>query len=309
MQIPGVTTKRYCTQAYDENEHLKTMERCNISKSILSISSPGTHLIPGDDAAARELARKCNEYLADIKKRRPDKFGFFATIPMPDIDGSLKEIAYALDELEADGFCIFSNHHGKYIGNDIYDPVWAELSRRKATVFMHPTIPCMAVGDRLVNAMPAPGFPPAIFEFFIEEVRVVLGLFSTRAVIRYPDMTWIIAHCGGALPPIIERFCNFGTSVFGGKVELSSEKMKEVLKKQFYFDLAGFPLPDQIHGLMRLVDPSRLLYGSDYPYTPGRTTIELSDKLDERLASALGDRASAEAACLHNAEKLFNIKH
>lgn len=285
------------------------MERCNISKSILSIPSPGTHLNPGDDAAARKLARKCNEYLAEIKKRRPDKFGFFATIPLPDIEGSLKEIAYVLDKLDADGFCVFSNHHGKYIGNDIYDPVWAELSRRKAKVFMHPTIPCMAVKNTLVSAMPAPGFSPAVFEFFVEEVRVVLGLFSTRAVVRYPDMTWIIAHCGGALPPIVERFCNFGTSIFGGNVEFPSDKMKEILNKQFYFDLAGFPLPDQIHGLTRLVDSSRLLYGSDYPYTPAHTTVELADKLDEGLAFALGHKGSAEAACFYNARSLFNISH
>ena len=284
---------------------MKTMQRCNVSKSILSISSPGTHLVPGENTAARDLARKCNEYLADMKRRRPEKFGFFATIPLPDIEGSLKEIAYVLDELDADGFCILSNHHGIYIGNRIYEPVWSELARRKAKVFVHPTIPCMSVNGQLINAMPAPGFPPSIFEFFIEEVRVVLGLFSTRVVTQFPDVTWIIPHGGGALPPIIERFCNFGTAIFGGKVELPSDEMKEVLQKQFYFDLAGFPLPDQIHGLMRVVDHTRLLYGSDYPYTPGRTAVPLSDKLDEGLAAALGDMSYAEAALFHNAERLF----
>ena len=281
------------------------MHRCNVSKSILSISSPGTHLVPGEDAAARDLARECNKYLADMKKRRPEKFGFFATIPLPDIEGSLKEIAYVLDELDADGFCILSNHHGIYIGNSIYEPVWAELSRRKAKVFVHPTIPCMSVNGQLINAMPAPGFPPSIFEFFIEEVRVVLGLFSTRVVTQFPDVTWIIAHGGGALPPILERFCNFGTAIFGGKVELPSNEMKEVLQKQFYFDLAGFPLPDQIHGLMRMVDHTRLLYGSDYPYTPGRTAVPLADKLDADLAAALGNVSYAEAALFRNAERLF----
>jgi len=131
------------------------MERCNISKSILSISSPGTHLYPGagNDEAAQKLARRCNEYLAKIKRRRPEKFGFFATLPLPYVQGSFEEIAYALDELNADGFCVLSNHHGIYIGNAIYEPIWAELSRRKAKVFMHPTIPCMQVGEKLINAL------------------------------------------------------------------------------------------------------------------------------------------------------------
>ena len=284
------------------------MERCNISKSILSISSPGTHLYPGpdNDLAAQKLARRCNEYLAEIKRRRPENFGFFATLPLPYIQGSIEEIGYALDELDADGFCVLSNHHGVYIGNEVYEPVWAEMSRRKAKVFMHPTIPCMKVGEKLINAMPAPGFPPSIFEFFIEEVRAVLGLFSTRAVAKYPDMTWIIAHGGGALPPILERFCNFGTMIFGGKEEFSSDKVKEILKKQFYFDMAGFPLPDQIHGLLRLVDSSRLVFGSDFPYTRFDSTVVLSDILDKGLASALGDQHQAESACLHNAERLFS---
>ena len=282
------------------------MKHCDISKSILSIPSPGTHLTPGDDAAARSLTRRCNEHLADVKRRLPDRFGFFASLSFPDIEGALQEIKYAHDELNADGFCCFSNHHGKYIGDQIYDPVWAELNRRKAKVFIHPTVPCMAVGNRLVSAMPAPGFSPAIFEFFFEEVRLVLGLFRSRAVTRYPDITWIVTHCGGALPPVLERFCNFGTAIFGGQEELPSEKVKDILNKQFYFDLAGFPFPDQIHGLLRLVNSSRLLYGSDFPHTPRRTVADLIDKLDQGLTDTLGDRALTENACYHNAAQLFN---
>lgn len=167
--------------------------------------------------------------------------------------------------------------------------------------------------------MPAPGFPPSIFEFFIEEVGVVLGLFSTRAVTRFPDMTWIIAYGGGALPPIIERFCNFETAIFGGKVELPSDKMKEVLQRQFYFNLAGFPLPDQIHGLMRLVGHTRLLYGSDYPYSvfhPLRVIIGTQLTFHSRLGQAMGVRAltatlthnQCESVCMEGLPFLTNYR-
>ncbi len=281
------------------------MDRCHITKSILSITSPGTHLIVGEDEPARDIARKCNIFAADVKKRRPDRFGYWAALPLPDVEGSLAEIAYAFDELQADGVGILTNHHGIYLGDAKFDPVFAELNRRKATVFIHPTIPCSAHGDTLQIAIPLRSFPPGICEYLFEEVRVVLNLFASKTVNRYPDVTFIIPHAGGALPPIVERFSCFGTQVFGGKEEMSSDDIKKTLKKQFFFDLSGFPLPDQIHGLLRLVDPSRLLFGSDYPYIPTRTGINLAEKMDRELVGAIEDEEDRKNVYIRNAQKLL----
>ena len=287
------------------------MDQLNISKTILSLTSPGSHLVPGDDAYARILARECNEYIASIKKSRPDRFGYWATIPLPDVEGSLSELAYALDELDADGVTMLTNHHGKYLGDASFEPVIAELDRRGATVFIHPTVPCMACGhgDALIDARPMRHFPPAIFEFFFEEVRAVLNLFSSGQIVKYPNVTWIVPHGGGAIPPIVERFTRFGTSVFGGKEEMSSTMFKETLKKQFYFDLSGFPLPDQLHGLLRFVDPTRLLVGTDWPYTPTKTTFLLTKEMDDGLGDVLEREEDREAIYHLNAEKLLGKRH
>lgn len=286
------------------------MDQLNISKSILSLTSPGSHLIPGDDAQARSLARECNNYIASIKRSRPDRFGYWATLPLPDVEGSLAELAYALDELDADGVCMLTNHHGKYLGHASFEPVLAELDRRKATVFIHPTTPCMACGhgDALITAIPMRDFPPSIFEFFFEEVRAVLNLFSSGQIPRYPNVKFIVPHGGGALPPIVERFTRFGTLIFGGKKEMSSTEFKEALKRQFYFDLSGFVLPDQIYGLLRYVDPSRLLYGSDYPYTPRSTTVLLAKEMDDGLVNVLGKEEDRKAVYHLNAQKLLEKK-
>ena len=282
------------------------MSKAHISKSILSISTPGAHLVHGDDAQARKLARECNTFAADLKKRRPDRFGFWATLPLPDVEGCLEEIAYSLDELQADGVCMLTNHHGTYPGDALFDPVFAELNRRKATVFIHPTLPCIVHGDNIHEDLPMRGYPPSMFEFFFEEVRVFINLFASGNVKRYPDVKIIMSHAGGALPPILERFARIGAALPGGKVEMNSKDMKEIMSRQFYFDLSGFVFPDQIHGLLRMVDPSRLLYGSDFPYTPSSHALQLAQQMDEELVEVVKNDESRRDVYQMNAHRLLS---
>ena len=118
------------------------MQRANISKSILSITSPGTHIVPGDTTLGRSLTRKCNEYAADIKKRRPHQFGFWASLPLPDIEGSIAEIEYAFDTLNADGIVLQTNFHGVYLGDPKLNPVFEAL---KPPMCQDIRPPCRAV--------------------------------------------------------------------------------------------------------------------------------------------------------------------
>ncbi len=111
------------------------MDDMNIRYSVVSISSPGVHLIPGNDTAAIDLCRRCNEFAAGLKKRHPKRFGYFASLPLPDVQASLKEIDMALSE-GADGIIFETNFHGIYLGDERFDPVMDELNRRKAKVFI-----------------------------------------------------------------------------------------------------------------------------------------------------------------------------
>ena len=294
-------------QEWSEVTHLKIMDDVGISKSIISITSPGVHLDPSDDALTRKLSRECNVFAADLKSRRPEKFGFWASLPLPDVEGSLAEIPFALDELNADGFGLLTNYHGVYLGDQVFDPVFAMLDERKAKVHVHPTGPCVA--SSITNsapqvAIPLPQYPTPMFEFLFEESRAMINLFLSGTLSRYPNITFIIPHCGGTFAPLVERFATIANVLLQPKVGMSSKTVAETLQTQFFFDLAGFPFPDQLHGLLRLVDSRRLLYGSDYPYSPSPMVMRLAGTLDQEMPK-LFDEEEMKAVYHKNAARLL----
>ena len=115
---------------------LSFLDDASIDVAVTSVSTPGVHT--GDDAAARVLARRCNELAAELIRDRPDRFGGFACLPLPDLDGALAELAYALDDLRLDGVVLFSNARGRYLGDPRFTPLFDELQQRAALVFVHP---------------------------------------------------------------------------------------------------------------------------------------------------------------------------
>lgn len=281
------------------------MEKAGIAKSILSISSPGTHIIPGDEDLALRVTRECNEFAAELKRQHPDKFGFWASLPLPDIKSSLEEIARSFDVLNADGIAVKTNMHGVYIGDPVLDPVFQELNRRHATVFIHPTSPCIGNGHTAHEASPLGQYPNPMFEFFFDTARAVINMFMTGFMNKFPKVTVIICHAGGALPPLVERMINVATAVLGHPVEFNTEAVKRIFGQQFYFDLAGYVFPDQIHGLLRYVDTSRLLYGTDYPFQPGSGALGMSRIMDTELPRVFSDEEDRRAILADNAAKLL----
>lgn len=280
------------------------MDEVGISKSILSITSPGTHLVPGDHALARQLTRDTNDEVAEICRRFPTRLGFFAVLPLPDVEGSVAEIDRALDELGAVGFVVMTNAHGHYLGDASLDNVFAKLNERKAVLFMHPT--SCAAHETPGAVRPLNQYPAPMLEFFFDTTRAVANLLLSRTVTRFSDITFLVSHCGATLPAVLERFTSFSSSILGQDAALTSDNVKQLFKTRFYFDLAGFPFPDQIHGLLRITDSSRLLYGSDFPYTPASAIPKMARRMDVGLEGVL---SKGEIANIYfkNAERLLGF--
>lgn len=252
---------------WSADRHLELMHEVGISRSILSMSSPGVYF--GDSAAARSLAREVNTFAAEITRERPKTFGFFAALPLPDVDASLDEARFAIDELGAQGVIILSNSGGHYLGDDRLGPVLVELNRRNAIVFVHPTT---CVGhDALACGRPRP-----MIEFLFDSARSIVDLILNGAAGRYPKIRFIIPHAGGVLPLLVDRVELFRSL----SPEAANRPTVADLLAGFFYDLAGMTSPRQLHALRSITSDDKLLYGSDYAWTPYGVVLGAVDALD-----------------------------
>jgi predicted TIM-barrel fold metal-dependent hydrolase len=245
-------------------EHLELMDGAGIDRALLSISSPGTHF--GDDQAAGALSRAVNEFAADVRREHPSRFGHFAALPLPDVAGALAEVEHALDVLGSDGVAVETNHRGHYLGDPIYEPLWAELNRRHAVVFVHPTSPPNSAAVAL-------GRPRPMLEFIFDSTRAASDLVLRGVLARYPDIEWIFTHGGGALPLLADRIELFG-ALFGGNTDVAGQLSR------LWYDVAGSPFPNQVPTLVRAFGADRVLYGSDYCFTPAPGAAAQAASLD-----------------------------
>jgi predicted TIM-barrel fold metal-dependent hydrolase len=266
------------------------MDRLGIAASLLGISSPGIHF--GDDAAARRLARALNEEVAGIVREKPERFGLLACLPLPDVDAALAELAYAYDDLAADGGALLTNVNGTYLGDRSYEPLIAELDRRSAVVVLHPTSPA---------AFAAVGFerPSPILEFPIDTTRTVFRLILDGVIERHPRIRWIVPHSGSALAVLADRVHDVTRMWHTG-----AGPVPDVIAalRGLHYDLAGPALPRALPALLTLVEPSQLLYGSDFPFPPIATLERFATALAQ--SDALSD-SERDAMFRTNALELF----
>ncbi|MEU2491224.1 amidohydrolase family protein [Streptomyces sp. NPDC007883] len=279
--------------AWSAEEHLDMMKRSGIDKSYLSISSPGVHF--WDDGEARALAREVNEFGARVRTEDPQRFGLFASLPLPDVEGSLAEAAHALDILGADGVVVETNHHGLYLGDPRFEPLWEELDRRSAVVFVHPTSAPHA--DELALGRPRP-----MLEFLFDTARTASDLLLRGVLARRPQIRWILTHGGGVLPLLADRMELFRTRVGGGAVDAPSAV--EQLGRLWY-DMAGTPFPRQVPALGAAFGTERLLYGSDYCWTPIDAVLAQVTFIDSAVQPSAG--LTWRDFTTRNARRLFNI--
>lgn len=296
----------------------------SITKSILSISSPGVGPDRFNGPLSVSLARQCNDYAGELKKTSQGKFGFWASLPLPIVPASLREIEHAFDCLGAEGIVLLSNYHGHYLGSDEFRPIFRELNRRKAIVFIHPGTPCIPAPTTnpasKIDALPLADFYPSpMFEFFFDSARAIINLFLSHTITEFPDIKYIVSHGGGVLPPLIDRVTRFN-QITGdpqdpyhrnNPIPITTDMIKKIFNERFFFDLAGYPFPYQIHGLLLFVDHSRLLYESDYSFTPDNVVSDLVNEMEQGMIDLWGNGTDGEekrkAVWEGNASKLLGL--
>ena len=252
---------------------LEEMDKADVASAVTSITNPGVWF-EGDSASDnRARARDCNEFGAKMMQDHPKRFGMFGAIPVPDIDGSLAEIAYLLDVLKLDGIGVLTSYAGKLLGDPAFDLVFDELNRRKAKVFVHPTMSCCG------NVFPGVSGPT--IEFPTDSCRAIASLLLRGTFARCPNITFLFSHGGGTLPSIVQR-------VLGSVRHMSVEERARLvpngaeyeLQRQYY-DVASVALnPAGMAAVLKLWPSTQITYGSDAPFGSTTSIVEGLSKLE-----------------------------
>jgi predicted TIM-barrel fold metal-dependent hydrolase len=280
LESRGLTAGGLPSPPWNEQLALAAMDRHEIATAIVSVSTPGVHF--GDDADARELARAVNEFAAELGERHRGRFGFFATLTLPDVDGSIEEANYALDNLGADGVILLANVEDRYLGDPMFEPLLAELDRRGTTIFVHPS--------RLPGP-PAAGIPPYIADFLLDTTRTAVSLVRAEVFNRHRNLKFILSHGGGFVPFAAHRLAM--TSTFD-----SDRSVEEYLAdfQRFYVDVAQASSPTSLPTVLQFFGAEKVLFGSDWPHAsdPGVAYfVGLYDSMtlpsDERAAIDSGN--------------------
>ena len=257
----GWTTPEWSPQAA-----IDFMDAREIATAVLSLTAPG--VAGWDGQEKRDIARRVNEYTADLVGTNPARFGNFVTLPLPDIDGVLLEIEHAYGALQADGVVLLSNYNGMYLGDAAFEPMWAELDRRKAVVFIHPAKPGLPSID---------GIPGPVIDYPFDTTRTAYQLVLSGVVERYPNTSIILSHAGGFLPFASHRFAELAHAL---RPDGPTPEQILALYQRFYFDTALSSGPAALPSLKAFAGVDKVLYGSDFPYAPAFVGASFTAKLD-----------------------------
>jgi len=243
---------------------LEDMQKAGVATAILSVTTPQVGFT--DVANASRIARESNEWVARLSRDNPGRFGSYAMLPMQSADAALVEMAYALDVLKADGIGLLTSYGDKWLGHASFAPVMAELNRRKAILYTHPT------AANCCRNILTPEVPPTVVEFGTDTTRTIVDIVFSGTAARYPDIKFIFSHAGGTLPFLTERLVKLPLQDPKLAPRVPNGVMHEL--KRFYYDTAWSAHPGALASLMKLVDVSQVLFGSDYPYRTGEDHVK-----------------------------------
>ncbi len=278
---------------WSADAHVAAMDRLGIATSLLSISSPGVALGDNTDADAVALAREVNEAGRRAVVDHPGRFGLLATLPLPDVDAAMAEIAYCCEHLDVDGFVLLTNVNGTYVSDASFARVFAELDRRRARVLLHPTSPACWEYTSF-------GRPRPMLEFFFDTTRAIVDLVLNGTLARCTELELVVPHAGATLPLVADRVGAFA-------MLLAPDANVAQDLGRLHFDLAGFAVPRQLDALLTMTTIDHLHYGSDFPFTPEPVVAGAAERIADvdslvetlhantlRLFPALADRKGTQ---------------
>ena len=264
---------------WDVHNVLAYMDRTGIQMQMLSY-------IP----KTLDALRAANAYGASIVRQYPSRFGLLMALPSDNPDAALAEIARS-EDLEADGFAMTCRYNEVYLSDTRLDPVWAELDHRRAVVFAHPD-----------GYAPGKGRPAAVMEVAAETALTFTDMLYAAVFRRFPNIRFVVAHCGGALPAISGRLLLLGLENWVPNPEKLTQAEMKIHLRRLFLDTAG-TMPTGLAPALEMTTPDHIVYGSDCG-VPCSTDATMDMNLEALLAFR-GLSPEEIEAIGHNALRLF----
>jgi len=250
-------------QAWTPERSLAFMDEAEIDIAVTSISTPGIEL--PDLLASKELARKCNDFAAMLVAKYPRRFGALGSVPMPDIDDAIEEVVYALDVLKLDGVVLFTNSQGIYLGDKRMKPLFKELQRRKATVFIHPN----ASPDPVAHAL---GLTDNLIDFPGDTTRAIAQLHYGGTFAETQDVKYVFSHAGGTAPYLAGRFAIVDELKIMGDSSVTGTSAESF--RRLYWDTALAWSDPVLNTLRHIAGMDKVVFGTDYPYARNALAVK-----------------------------------
>lgn len=272
---------------WSEKAQRKMMKKHHITRAIMSISTPGVYF--GGDAYSRKLARRCNDFMADLIKKYPDQLGAFGAVPLPDVEGAIEELKYILDVLKFDGIGLLSNVNGNYLGHQQYERFFEEANKRCATIYIHPTAAPNKIDHGLLNYM---------YYMKLDTTRTIMDFFRSGYHKLFPNIKFILSHGGGVLPAIypslMERLRDENPHI---------EAEYDQWKSQLYLDTSLVAYHEMLPKIIDFAGIRHTLFGSDYCWAKSNYAYFI------KLLSTFNiDHSYLEGIFKHNAERALKAK-
>ncbi|QLG40369.1 MULTISPECIES: amidohydrolase family protein [unclassified Paenibacillus] len=281
MEIPSFMPK------WTPEIGMQKMDVCDISFSFLSAPSDLTII---DQSSANALARKMNEELASYAQLHPERYGAFATLPLPNPEAAMEETLYAFDVLGMDGVAMLTSYQGKYLSHPDYTELLTELDRRSAVVFLHPIL----IPQKIA------GLSPALLEGTFDTTRAVTTMAVHRIFDQYPSITFILPHTGGMVPYIKWRIALAAIGQDSIQVETTPEQFQAEIAKldHLYYDSTL-----NLGTIQKLIAPDRILFGADIPW-PADSVLRIQRESVFHEAQQISEE-NAKMIAYGNAFRLF----
>ena len=259
------------------NRSLAEMNASHTTAAMISFPNPD--ITSFRESRLAELLRESNDYAMGLVRKYPNRYGLFASIPMPYVNGARAEIARALDELHADGILLLTSYNNKWLGDPSFEPVMRDLNDRHAVAFVHPTTsPCCR------NLIP--GIRDAVVEYETDTARTIASIVFSGTAQRFPHIKFIFCHAGGTMPNLIERF----TTATLHDPALASRIPEGVIAylRAFHYDTAQAANQEALGDLLKIVPSEQVLFGTDFPWRKAPSQVRAIEAMNLPVSTVKG---------------------